>query len=64
MQATTEEKGRIQERLIKETIDLEYALLYKADFDMILKDTGFIKVFDGRLNGMERYQGLLSEECT
>jgi len=61
--ATTEAKGRIQTKLVKDTVDLEYALLYNADFDKVLETTGFLKVYDGRLNGMERYQGLLTEEC-
>ncbi|CAG9322595.1 unnamed protein product [Blepharisma stoltei] len=63
MMATTEEKGRIQSKLIKDTLDLEYALNYGADFDKILAGTGFLKVYDGRLEGMDRYQGLLTEEC-
>lgn len=63
LMATTEEKGRIQSKLIQDTLDVEYALLFNADLDKVISRTGFIKVFDGRLKGMERYQGLLTEDC-
>lgn len=63
MQATTEEKGRIQSKLIKDTMDIEYSLLFNGNFEKVLENTGFIKVYDGRLKGIDRYQGLLSEDC-
>jgi len=63
MQATTFEKGRIQSKLVKELFELEFALMYNADFDKVLSQTNWEKVYDGRLSGFERYQGLLEEHC-
>lgn len=63
MQATTEEKGRIQSKLIEDILDIEYGLLYKADLDKVVERSNFEWVFDGRRNGMERYFGLLTEDC-
>lgn len=63
MQATTKEKGKIQSKLIKDVLDIEYALLYGGSLDEAIVESGFDIVIDGRKEGEERYAGLLKEEC-
>lgn len=63
MQATTEEKGRIQSKLIEDVLDIEYAILHSADLDSVVKQSGFEWIFDGRKQGMQKYFELIEEEC-
>ena len=61
--ATSQEKKKLNSDLMRGVIDVEYALEYGADLDTVLRDTQLEVVFDGRKPGMERYAGLLEEEC-
>ena len=63
MQATTEEKGRIQSKMTKDLLRIEFALITGTDLDAIIADTGYEWIFDGRKEGLDRYQGLLSSDC-
>jgi len=60
---TSDEKRELNTKLISDLVDIEYALMYKADLDNILEDTNFEVVFDERQEGMKQYAGLISEEC-
>ncbi|CAG9333256.1 unnamed protein product [Blepharisma stoltei] len=61
--ATSKEKEKINKKFVSDQIDLEYARLYGADFDSILKTTNFEWVYDGRKQEMERYHGLITPDC-
>ena len=61
--STSEEKKKVNTKLVTDIIDLEYSLLYGADFDSLLENTNFEWVFDGRKVGVQRYHGLLEEDC-
>jgi hypothetical protein len=63
MQATTEEKGRIQSQLIEEVINIEAALAYNADLDQFIEESNFEWIYDGRAEGYDRYHGVIEEEC-
>lgn len=50
-------------RILKDILDIEYALLYKANLDDVVSRTSFQWVYDGRKAGLDRYQGLINEDC-
>lgn len=60
---TSQQKRNLNTQLTKHMIDLEYALLYGADFDSLAKDTNFEFVYDERKKGLSKYHGLLTEDC-
>ncbi|OMJ94729.1 hypothetical protein SteCoe_2072 [Stentor coeruleus] len=63
MQATTEEKGKLQGTMIKDILDIEYAILYGIELDPIVENTTFNMIFDDRKHGMDKYYGLIDSEC-
>jgi hypothetical protein len=63
MQATTEEKGRLQRDVIAHMIDIEFALLTGQRVDEAIEESGFEWVYDGRRGDMSQYHGLLEESC-
>lgn len=63
MMATSEVKGKIQKNIVEGLLDIEYALLYKDDFESAVEKTGFEFVYNGFKNGPEAFCGLLLEEC-
>lgn len=48
---------------MKGVFDIEYAILYKAKLDKVVKNSGFEWLIDGRKPAPERYAGLISKEC-
>ncbi|CAG9323338.1 unnamed protein product [Blepharisma stoltei] len=60
---TSKEKNKIYMKIIQDILDIEYAILYKADLDEVINKTAFQWVYDGRKTGLDRYHGLLTEEC-
>ena len=60
---TSEEKKELNSKLSKGILDLEFGLLYGADFDKLLEDTYFEWVLDERKQGFEKYSGLLTPDC-
>ena len=63
MQATSEAKGQLQGTMIKDILDIQYAILYNADIDTIVQNTSFEMVFhDGKI-GIDKYYGIITEEC-
>ena len=60
---TSQQRRDLNTQLTKHMIDLEYALLYGADFDSLAKDTNFEFVYDERKKGLSKYHGLLTEDC-
>lgn len=63
MQATTEEKGRIQGNLIQQMLDIEFALLAGEGVDRAIEESDFEWVYDGRKADMSQYHGLLTADC-
>lgn len=63
MQATSEEKGDLQGKMIQEILDIEYAILYGADLEKVVEQTTFEMIFNDKKEGMEKYYGLITEEC-
>lgn len=60
---TSEEKSKINTKLIEDIVDIEYALLFNSDLDSLVESTNFEWVYDGRKQGTSRYHGLIDEEC-
>jgi hypothetical protein len=63
MQATTEEKGRLQSNLISQMMEIEFALLAGQGVDEAIEQSDFQWVYDGRRTDMSQYHGLLAAEC-
>ena len=61
--STTEEKKAVNVKLIRDLLDLEFALQYGGDFDGIMANSNFEWIFDGRQQGYARYHNTLSPEC-
>ena len=58
-----EMKRDLNSKVIEDIVDMEYALLHGADFDAIVKQSGFQWVFDDRKTGIDKYHGLLEPSC-
>ncbi|CAG9335966.1 unnamed protein product [Blepharisma stoltei] len=58
-----EMKKELNTKFIKDVVDLEYALLYGADFNKIFSRTNFQWIYDGRKKGMDRYHDLITKDC-
>ena len=63
MMATSEEKGKLQTRLIQDIVKVQYCLLVGGDLDQVIEESGFEFVYNGFKEGMEAYQGNLEEDC-
>lgn len=63
MQATTIEKGILQSKLIEDVFNIEYALMFNANVDEIIEQSGFEYVIDERKPGQAKYMGLIINEC-
>lgn len=63
MQATSEEKGKLQGDMTKDVLDIEYAILYGANLTEIVSRTGFQFIYDERLPSPDKYFGVIKEEC-
>mmetsp|Transcript_36794 Transcript_36794/g.41862 ORF Transcript_36794/g.41862 Transcript_36794/m.41862 type:complete len:521 (-) Transcript_36794:155-1717(-) len=61
-QATTEEKGRIQSQLIKEALDMQFAILENG-INTDFTNKQFEMIIDERIDGPGRYFGLLDDQC-
>ena len=60
---TNEIKRDLNSKLIEDLIDMEYALLFNADFDIIVKNSNFQWVFDDRKRGDSKYHNLIESYC-
>lgn len=60
---TSKEKEIVNKKFLLDLLDLQYARLYNGDFDKILAQSNYEYIYDGRQSGIERYAGLLTEEC-
>lgn len=56
-------KRDLNSKVIEDIVDMEYALMYNADFDAIVKHSNFQWIFDERKEGNEKYHGLLRPNC-
>ena len=63
MMATTETKGTIQKRMIKDLLEIEYALLENKDLDYAINITLFQYVYNGFKPPSDRFYGILSQDC-
>jgi hypothetical protein len=63
MQATSEEKGKLQGDMTKDVLDIQYAILHGADLDRVVEKTSFEVIYDERLGSPERYCGVIPDEC-
>ena len=63
MKATSEAKGRIQRKMVKDLIEIEYGMLGNGDVRGIVERSGFQYVYDGKERGKDRYYGLIEDEC-
>ena len=63
MQATTEEKGRIQSKMTQDILEIELTLLTGKGLDEAVARSGFSWIFDGRKTGISRYHGLITPDC-
>ena len=64
-QAATPEIGEMKSKMFRDLFDMEFALMDDNWdlFDTIQRRSSFQYVYDGRKKGMDRYHGILSEEC-
>lgn len=60
---TNDEKKEVNTKFLNDVLDMQYKRLYGSSIDDILDKSDFEIVYDGRQEGIERYAGLLSEEC-
>mmetsp|Transcript_22885 Transcript_22885/g.3766 ORF Transcript_22885/g.3766 Transcript_22885/m.3766 type:complete len:131 (-) Transcript_22885:20-412(-) len=60
---TNDEKKEVNTKFLNDVMDMQYKRLYGNNIDDILEKSDFEIVYDGREEGIERYAGLLSEEC-
>jgi len=63
MQATTEEKGRIQSEMVQDELNIQFALMNQLDITPFVESSGFEWVYDGRKQGPDKYMGVLESEC-
>lgn len=63
MQATTEEKGRIQSKMTQDILEIELTLITGSGLDEAVERSGFYWIFDGRKSGIARYHNLLTPDC-
>lgn len=63
MQATTQEKGRIQSKMTQDILEIELTLLTGTGLDAAVDRSGFEWIYDGRKSGMARYHGLVTADC-
>ena len=63
MGGESEVKQIKQSSVQRGSVELATALLYNADFDAVLANTGYEWVHDGRKSGMEAYHGFIEEDC-
>lgn len=63
MQATSEEKGKLQGDMTKDILEIEYAILYGANLTEVTARTGFQFIYDERLPSPQKYFGVITEEC-
>ena len=61
--ASSDEKKEVNTRMIKKLIDIQYAFLYNVSVDEVIKTSDFEWIYDERKLGIDRYCGLISEEC-
>ena len=64
-QAATPEIGEMKNKMWKDLLSMQYALIDDNwdVFDKIQGQSSFQYVYDGRKKGMDRYHGILSEDC-
>lgn len=63
MQATSEEKGKLQGDMTKDILDIQYAILHGVDLEKIVERTSFEFILDERLPSPQRYFNVIPDEC-
>lgn len=56
-------KRDLNSKVLQTIVDMQYAIMYNADFDSVVEGSDFEWIFDDRKMIWEKYHGLLEIEC-